>query len=409
MKAFLSAYACEPGKGSEPEVGWQVAAHMAHHCRVTVVTRANNRRNIEAALAQLPEPKPHFLYYDLPRPFLWLKKRLLGASGYYILWQIAVRLRFAAEARRHDLLHHVTFNGVQIPGLWFGMRMPVLLGPLGGGMLCPAAFLPLFGPAEGSERRRGRLIGALRHLPWWRASIRQASVILAANRETANLLQPFRKERVPVLLETALSPDAILTTPRQPAMGKPFRVLWLGAWIPRKAAVLALQANALARRECPEIQLHLAGAGPEESRLRHQANRLGLAEDGIRFLGRIPKAEVTALMDASHAFLFTSIRDTSGNVVLEAMSRGLPVVTLWHQGMREICTPDTALCIEPTDPEDTVRALAKALQDLCKDPAKACQLGEAGRQRVQETFLWSNYSKTLHQHYQHATAGKSAL
>ncbi|HLE82176.1 MAG TPA: glycosyltransferase family 1 protein, partial [Dehalococcoidia bacterium] len=43
-KVLISAYACEPGKGSEPNVGWNVAREMARQHDVWVLTRANNRR-----------------------------------------------------------------------------------------------------------------------------------------------------------------------------------------------------------------------------------------------------------------------------------------------------------------------------------------------------------------------------
>src|SRR5215510_12679494 len=66
LKVLISAYACEPGKGSEPEVGWQLALHMARLHDVTVLTRANNRQSIETGLASHDGPHPKFIYYDLP-------------------------------------------------------------------------------------------------------------------------------------------------------------------------------------------------------------------------------------------------------------------------------------------------------------------------------------------------------
>jgi hypothetical protein len=53
MRVLLSAYACEPNRGSEPEVGWQRALHMvAHADEVWVLTRANNQAVIEADLLE---------------------------------------------------------------------------------------------------------------------------------------------------------------------------------------------------------------------------------------------------------------------------------------------------------------------------------------------------------------------
>jgi glycosyltransferase involved in cell wall biosynthesis len=394
MKVLISAYACEPGKGSEPEVGWQVANGIARHCRVTVITRSNNRATIETEQANMNGGGPEFVYYDLPPPILWLKHRLLGASGYYILWQIAVRIKFAELAAAHDVIHHVTFNGVQLPGLWFGTKTPVVLGPLGGGMTCPPMLLPLFGKAKTREKLRTLCIEMLRFMPWWQASIRQASVVIAANRETADVIQPMRDEPVPVMLETAIAPEAMLDCPRKREPEGPLKILWLGGLIPRKAPILAIRALALARESKADVELIIAGDGPEETRLRDEAARLNVTE-AIRFIGRVPKERVTEVMDCSDVFLFTSLRDTSGNVVIEAMARALPVITLWHQGMREICNKNTAICVIPSDIEKTTIDLANGIIQLLNDREKASLLGMNGRMRVATEIKWCHYFGTI--------------
>src|SRR5882757_9053377 len=72
-RVLLSAFACEPFKGSEPEVGWQWAMQIARFHDVTVLTQSKYRAPIERALKGLPgqQPKPEFLYFDLPA---WLQK-----------------------------------------------------------------------------------------------------------------------------------------------------------------------------------------------------------------------------------------------------------------------------------------------------------------------------------------------
>src|SRR5205814_8825033 len=89
LKVLISAYACEPGKGSEPEVGWQWALQMARFHDVTVLTRSNNRASIEAGLGGLPhgQPLPRVVYHDRPEVMLSLKRRLKSAQLYYLIWQ----------------------------------------------------------------------------------------------------------------------------------------------------------------------------------------------------------------------------------------------------------------------------------------------------------------------------------
>ena len=89
LKVLISAYACEPNRGSEPEVGWQWALQMARFHDVTVLTRANNRVAIEAGLASLRgrQPLPDFAYHDRHALLMRLKRRLGATQLYYLLWQ----------------------------------------------------------------------------------------------------------------------------------------------------------------------------------------------------------------------------------------------------------------------------------------------------------------------------------
>ena len=83
MRVLLSAYACEPDKGSEPGTGWNLALELARHFDVTVLTRANNRGAIEEGLARCLGPKPDFVYHDLPPLVRHLKKwGILSTQAY---------------------------------------------------------------------------------------------------------------------------------------------------------------------------------------------------------------------------------------------------------------------------------------------------------------------------------------
>src|ERR1700744_357722 len=91
LKVLISAYACEPHKGSEPEVGWQWAMQMARYHEVTVLTRENNRAAIEKEVAALAgkQPMPEFIYHDEGRGLLWLKRRFKAVRLYYAFWQVS--------------------------------------------------------------------------------------------------------------------------------------------------------------------------------------------------------------------------------------------------------------------------------------------------------------------------------
>ena len=139
LRVLLSAYACEPGKGSEPGVGWNWVTQLARHEDVWVLTRSNNRGAIEQALRSEPMDRARFVYLDLPRWLRFWKKGSRGIRLYYYLWQFGAYLR-ARKLHRNigfDVAHHVTFVKYWMPSLLSLLPIPLVWGPVGGGNQCP--------------------------------------------------------------------------------------------------------------------------------------------------------------------------------------------------------------------------------------------------------------------------------
>src|SRR5262245_10107917 len=93
LRVLISAYACAPHKGTEPEVGWPWGLQMARFHEVTVLTQTKNRPVIESALNGLGpgQPQPGFVYHGFSRWFQRFKQFPLGLRLYYILWQRSAR------------------------------------------------------------------------------------------------------------------------------------------------------------------------------------------------------------------------------------------------------------------------------------------------------------------------------
>src|ERR1700722_2302409 len=111
-KVLASAYACEPGQGSEEGIGWGHVTQIARLHDVWVITRSNNRAAIDKELARRPMPTVHWIYFDLPHWARFWKKGVRLVRTYYYLWQLGAYL-VALKAHRKekfDLAHHVTFG-----------------------------------------------------------------------------------------------------------------------------------------------------------------------------------------------------------------------------------------------------------------------------------------------------------
>lgn len=396
LKVLLSAYSCEPGKGSEPEVGWRWATCLARLHNVTVVTRTNNRAAIEDGLRHIPPPHPCFEYYDLPSIFLKLKKAGLPVAIYYLLWQLGLRLKYHRRLRSFEMIHHITFNSFRQPGFWWFCPAPVVLGPLGGGQICPWRFFALMRHRRIAEFTRSCSVIASQLLPHVQASFASASSILVVNKDTEQRIPGIYRHKIRRMLETGIPPDLI--SPLRSHKPGPVRVLWLSWFIPIKAPELAIRAFALAHAKAPTMVMTMAGDGPLKRELQTMASSLGVAES-IKWTGRINRSELKALFADHDVFMFTSLRDTSGNVLLEAMASGLPSIVLAHQGILEIATSDTAIMVPPLSPDQTLHELSGALLKLAGSPDIRDAMGRAALKRIQQEFLWERKAEQMHQIY----------
>ena len=109
LKIFVSAYACEPGLGSEIGVGWHWVLEMSKYFELWVLTRKSNQSSIEPWITKYPEYNHiHFLYYDWPKWARFWKKGLRGVRTYYNIWQYCTNdiVKRTMQENAHHHRHH---------------------------------------------------------------------------------------------------------------------------------------------------------------------------------------------------------------------------------------------------------------------------------------------------------------
>jgi glycogen(starch) synthase len=168
----------------------------------------------------------------------------------------------------------------------------------------------------------------------------------------------------------------------RPLPFSPPRLLCLGRFIPAKGFDLALQAVSHLVREFPDLEVVIAGDGPERASLQAQAMQLGL-EHSIEFTGWLTPDEVPDLINTATLLLMPSRREGLPLVAIEAAQMGRPVVATRIGGLPEIIVPEqTGKLVEPED----VEGLTAALASILRDSDNARRMGEAARRRAKEHF-----------------------
>ncbi len=159
LKVLMSAFACEPRKGSEPAVGWNWMRQMARHHDLWVITWSDYRAAIESDPFVRDHPNVRWIYYELPPSVPFWQRSRRDSQYYYLCWQAGIGLlaRRLQREVRFDLMHHVTWVRYWTPSFLALLVPPLIFGPVGGGETAPRPFYSTFG-------RRGSFFERVRDL-----------------------------------------------------------------------------------------------------------------------------------------------------------------------------------------------------------------------------------------------------
>jgi glycosyltransferase involved in cell wall biosynthesis len=364
VHALVIAYACEPGRGSEPGAGWGVVKAIATFARVTVLVGPEHREGIARYEASHRSESLRFVVVDEPRIAPTLKRSRVTWFLAYLLWlrrarAIAARLIADGDV---DLVHHVTYAVCWLPSPIRHLPLPAVWGPVGGGVTTPRRLWPLLGPGGvARELLEAAAVRLTLLLPATRATWRSAAVRIMQNDESRALL-PARLAADAVVLNHGVFVDAgpPLSAPRERFM------LWVSPMERRKGPRLAVMALAASP---PDVTLRMAGDGPERAATEALATSLGIG-DRIEFLGRIPREEVLELASRAGAVVFTGLREEGGLALSEALLAGAPVIVLAHGGAGTLAEasrdPDRVYVVPPGSVAAVAGDLAMGMEEFTR-------------------------------------------
>jgi glycosyltransferase involved in cell wall biosynthesis len=201
------------------------------------------------------------------------------------------------------------------------------------------------------------------------------------------------------------------TVTRRLGLNGPY-VLYVGTREARKNLVGLVDAFARVAEAEPDVTLAVVGARPRvEARRVQGVNAWSGAEvesrvafhalaGRVRFLGRVPRADLPGLYGGAEAFAFPTLYEGFGLPVLEAMACGCPVVASDRTAVPEVAG-DSALLADPTDPG----AFADALLQVLRDESVTRSLTEKGLARA-AGFAWTETARGTVDVYEEVAGGE---
>ena len=275
------------------------------------------------------------------------------------------------------------------------LPIPYVRGPGGGAHRTPKGFEKEY-TLGGRIWEKVRAIGQwfLRRDPFFAKGHGRASAILVCNQASVAAVPASWSKKVHLFPVTGVSSEDLSSDPTSDKTSQAFRILSAGSLIRVKGFSLAIKAFKEFSDRHPEAEFDIIGSGPEEPRLRSLIQETSL-DSKVHLVPHMPRTELLSNMSSHDVFLFPSLRDGGGAVVIEAMAAGKPVICLDTGGPGMHITDDWGFKIIPSSPSNAIHELASALEQLYNDVGLRSRMGNAARKRAEMVYHWDRLGEQL--------------
>ena len=415
---LLIAEMANPEWSSVALVGW---SHSRALHRLTGAHTVTQLRNAEA-FARAGLPRDEYTIIDSEKfaaPANAIGEKLRGGAGKgwttlmamappsYMYFEHLLWKKFGPriEAGEFSVVHRLTPLSPTTPSI-IGPRcrkagVPFLIGPLNGGVPWPKEF-------ERERREEKEWLSyvrdAYRLLPGYRSTREAASAIICGSRYTEGAVEKKYRDKVFYIPENAIEPERFVAQRTRKASAK-IRCVFVGRLVPYKGADIALEAAAPMLRE-GQLSFTLVGDGPTRPKLEALVAELGIG-DAVNFTGNVPHREVQTHLSEADLFVFPSIREFGGGVLLEAMSVGLVPMAVDYAGPSELMTEATSFPIAIGSREELVARFRSKLAELVQNPGLIDEKSGKAFERARTKFTWEAKARDVIEVYRWALGERS--
>ena len=395
MKIFVSAYACEPGLGSEIGVGWHWILEMSKYFELWVLTRKSNQHTIEPWLAEHPEFNHiHFLYFDLPKWARFWKKGLRGVRTYYNIWQYCTNsiVKRTMQENEIKVFHHITYGNVLWKVSSYGQKQFFIWGPVGGLETIPKDFSSRYSFKEGLIESVRRTVVSL--LPFNRSfhtRCKNADLILSKTDITRNLIPEHYRHKAVLFTDVAVENKECINLGKDnnSTITEYITVGRLDAW---RGFDLVLESFADVVLTNPKVHLTIVGKGADRERLESIISNHNL-QDFVTLTGKVSMEEYYKLMQKADVVVNASLKEGAVTVSFDSMAMGKPLICLDTTGYTRYFSNDYAILIPIVNRQQIVTELSKGMKKLT-DSSTRTQMGQRAL-LAGNAFTWETKGREL--------------
>lgn len=411
QKVLLLAEVCNPEWPSLPSFTYSLANSVSKHVDATLVTHIRNKKSIDKQANNFKEviyinnevvAKPLYILSKLLNKLKiggWMTNMATKYPSYVLFEWLAYRkLRKRLHSGEFALINRLSPVSPTIPSpIASWVDIPFILGPLNGALPWPKRH-------DYAAKREREWISYVRNaykfLPYYKKTFTKSQKILAAFEHVKKDVPTSEHHKI--LKFNELGVDVEFYKPNLAAKSPDSNkciFLFVGRLVPYKGAHILIEAFALNNNLSQNHELWIVGDGPEKEALTALINSKRL-NDSVKMLGWKTQQEVVTLMQASDVFAFPTIREVGGNVIVEAMSAGLPCIVPSYGGPDELVVEERGVKVSLNSESELLKEFANAMQVYANDPLLREKHGSQARDYVIETLDWHSKAKRLIEIYE---------
>ena len=391
MNYLISAYSVNPYKGSEDSIGWnwvlQYEKNYKKGDRIILLTKKFNEKDTRRGLKEFNIQHVELVIVDVPDALNWFREKHSAFHHmYYILWQHWAWLWVKHSGIRFDVIHHVTMNDYRIPSEMYKAKgAKVIWGPMGGAQVTPR-------PLKVYEKNQ--LVASFREFvnkscswnPFYKKALRSYYKIYCINNETQKQISRIVGKDVPLMPELALR-DEYKNLPIRKGNNDILKIVFVGRLIGKKGIAFLVDALSLMPTDM-NWELLIFGDGDDHALIEKQIADSGIGKN-VKLMGNRPLNQIAEAYQQADVFVLPSLRETSGNVLLEAMAYAVPIVAFDTSFCRLLKEVDCGVFINTEQALDNIKEdYCKAIVTLGQDKELAKQMGLNGYKYVNSKLTW---------------------
>lgn len=368
LKIFVSAYACEPGKGSEIGVGWHWVLEMSKYFDLWVMTRANNQKPIEDYFRENPEEANgiHWVYFDCPNYIKRFKHQMTGVRTYYTIWQHMANkvVKDVMEANEIPIFHLLTYGNAIWDISAYGQKKFFVWGPTGGVDTITREFSKHYAWKHRMlEAVRRIVVSSMTINPSFHKKCENADLIFCkANSTMAMIPEKYRNKAI-LFTDVAMECAPTYFEPKARDESEGLTYITVGRLDGWRGFDLLVEAFSVAEKELSNVTMKIIGEGAEKKHLEMLIKEKGL-DDKITLTGQISMSEYQSEMENCDVVLNACLKEGGVTNAFDCMKWGKPLICIDTGGYTRNFDTECAIILNHAGRDELIHQLAEGMISL---------------------------------------------